>query len=53
MSIFHFANFQVKIVFFSFLGFLQNRRFQIVIDYGLIFGGRKSVYFYAVKKGVL
>jgi hypothetical protein len=26
--------------------------FQIVIDYGVIFGGRKSVYFYAVKKDV-
>ena len=34
-----------------FLRFLQNWRFQTVIDYGVISGGCKSVYFYAVKKG--
>jgi hypothetical protein len=35
-----------------FFRFLQNRCFQTVIDYGVIFGGIKQFIFYAVKKGV-
>ncbi len=52
MSNFHFANFQVKIVFFGVFGFYKFNVFQIVIEYSVIFCGRKSVYFYAVKENM-
>ena len=47
--IFTFEIFKSKSCFFK---KLQNWCFQTVIDYGVIFGDCKTVYFYAVKKGV-